>query len=473
MDTEPSTENPDAAATAAADGTGVNAAAEPSKPMTRPEHSRRAQELIDEAQQAAASGTRDAGDRYALKIAEAQVHATLALAAGSPRRPFWYGWLVLAFAVLCAGLLILSHDWLASSYSAVTAGASTDNLAALQAVTMSGSGVQWTQQGLVQQLDVTGPAFGTAQVKLPLPVTQCPKLAKALGTTCQGGNGISVDHPVEFTWNGAQEVSSSGGGGSGASSGLTVSTFLGTPRALRVTVTTQTDSVPTACFALPAAGEILTVKGGASPFSYPDGTSASWQDVCGEVSSAPGVVVSVTLPGPHLGTGLPPAFEFDGISRLSVCASGPDGSLQGFTGQINLVPGRMTDLGNPATVLLRAAPLTASLDVGPDSQFSASALCSASAGPTSAICHMTASPGSLAVCGAVATSVTTSSGQLVPSDWDRYSAVAVPIFGGLVTAFVVAPLGVAVQALMDAMKAIPFRRRRQEPGTTKDVSHAT
>jgi hypothetical protein len=114
--------------------------------MTGPEHSRRAAELLDEAQQTAPSGTGDAASRYALKIAEAQVHATLALAAGGSRRPFWYGWLVLAFAVLCAGVAIFGYDRLANSYSADTAGASTGNLAALQAVTMSGSGVQWTQQ---------------------------------------------------------------------------------------------------------------------------------------------------------------------------------------------------------------------------------------------------------------------------------------------------------------------------------------
>jgi hypothetical protein len=464
MDPEAGTGSPDAAANAPG-GRGQR-----DKPMTGPEHSRRAQELLDEAQQAAASGTTGAADRYALKIAEAQVHATLALAVGGPRRPFWYGWLVLAFAALCAGLAILGYDWLASSYSAVIAGASTDNLAALQAVKMSGSGVQWMQQGLVQELDVTGPAFGTAQVTLPLPVAECATLAAALGTKCQGGNGISVSHPVEFIWNGAQEVSSSGG--SAGSSELTISTSLGTPRALGVTVTAQTDTVPTACFGPPAAGEILTVKGGPSPYRYPHGTPADWQDVCSAAGFANGIVVSVTLPAPHLGQGLPPAFEFGGISRLAVCASGPDGTLQGFTGQINLNPGGTTTLGNPATVVLHAVPVTISLDVGPESQFTAPMPCSAGMGPPS-VCHLPASPGSLALCSTSATSVTTSSGQLVPSNWARNSAVAVPVFGGLVTALVVAPLGAAVQVLMDAMKGWRFRRRRQGPETTKDVRNAS
>jgi hypothetical protein len=436
------------------------------------EHRRRAQELLDEAQAAAASGTNDAAGRSAQKIAEAQVHATLALAADRPRRSFWYGWLVLAFAGLFAGLAILGYDGLSHWYPAVTAAATTTDLGALQGVTMSSDG-EWTQQGYVQQLDVTGPADGTAEVMLPVPASQCLTMAKALATTCQGGNGLSISNSVSFTWKSPEEVSSNSGSPA-RSTGLTIAPALGT-RDLGVTMLTQTDNVPKACFGAPAGAATLNVVSNANTYHYPSGSSGSWLDVCSAGSSQTGIVVRVTLPAPGLGQGRPPAFDFDGIATFAVCASGSDGSLQGFAGQIDLVHGGTTVLGNPATVLLQAKPLLVSLDVGPNSELSAPAPCSAGPASSSAVCNVPAPSGSLALCTAAATSVTTSSGQLVPSAWTRYSAVAVPILGGLVTALVVAPLGVSVQVLMDAMKRWrfrdPFRRRPRQP-PTKDASHA-
>jgi hypothetical protein len=437
------------------------------------EHRRRAQELLDEAEAAAASGTNDAAGRSAQKIAEAQVHATLALAADSPPRSFWYGWLVLAFAGLFAGLAILGYDGLSHWHPAVTAAATTTDLGALQGVTMS-SEAEWAQQGYVQQLDVTGPADGTAEVMLPVPASQCLTMAKALGTTCQGGNGLSISNTVSFTWKSPEEVSSDSGSPA-PSTGLTIAPALGTRGALGVTMLTQTGNVPTACFGAPAGAATLNVMSNGNTYHYPSGSSGSWLDVCSAGSSQTGIMVRVTLPGPGLGQGRPPAFDFGGIATLAVCASGSDGSLQGFAGQIGLVPGGTTVLGNPAAVLLQAKPLLVSLDVGPNSELSAPAPCSVGPASSSAVCNVPASPGSLALCTAAATSVTTSSGQLVPSAWTRYSAVAVPILGGLVTALVVAPLGVSVQVLMEAMKRWRFQdpfRRRPGQRTTKDANHA-
>jgi hypothetical protein len=446
------------------------------QPATASDHSRRAQELIDEARQVAASGTNDAAARYAQKITEAQVHATLALAAGPAPRSFWYGWLVLVFAGFFAWLSIFGYNRFSHYYPAVTVAGSTHNLGALQDVTMSAANgsLAWTQQGFVQQLDVTGPAEGTAEVTLPLPAAQCPLMAKALGTTCQDGNALTIGNPVRFSWQSPQEVSSDGGSPAN-STGLTIAAALGTPGALGITMLTQTTSVPTACFDAPATGAVLKVTSGGSTYRYPNGPGQSWQEACAAVPSSAGITVSVTLPGPGLRNGRPPTFEYGGISTLAVCAAGSDGTLQGFTGQLDLVPGGTTVLGTPATVLLRAKPLLVSLDVGPNSELSAPTPCSAGPAPSSAVCDIPASANSLALCTAAATGVITSSGQLVPSAWDRYSAVTVPIFGGLVTALVVAPLGVSVQVLMDAMKRwrlpSPFRRRRGR-GTTKDTNHA-
>lgn len=427
------------AANAGADG--ADAAG---RPATAPDHVGRAEELLDEARKAAASGTDDAAERYAQKIAEAQVHATLALAAGPPPRSIGYGCVVLILAVLFGGLSIYGYHRLSDYYPAVTVAGSTHNLGTLQDVTMSNANgaLVWAQQGYVQSLDVTGPAVGTAEVTLPLPASQCPVLAKALGTKCHGGDALTVRDSVEFGWQSPQAVSSSGSSPAGSAGGLTISPSLGTSGAGGVTVLTQTTSVPTACFEAPRSGAILTVTSGGGSYRHPSGASRSWSETCSAAPSPTGITVSVTFTGPSLGEGQPPVFAFGGVSTLAVCAAGADGTVAGFTGQLDLAPGGTTDLGTPATVQLQAEPLLVSLDVGPDSELSAPPPCSAAPGQFQGSCGIPAAAGSLALCTAAATGVTTTatSGQLVPSMWDRYSAVTVPIFGAAVTAFVVAPL---------------------------------
>src|SRR5262249_6971797 len=119
-----------------------------------------------------------------------------------------------------------------------------------------------------------------------------------------------------------------------------------------------------------------------------------------------------------LGKGQPPAFEFNGISALTLLATAPVGTLQGFAGQLILGPGGPTVLGAPTFVSLRAAdnvPLATSLSIAPGRQ--------------SLFVHSTA-----------AISVITNGGQLVPSEWDRDAGIVVPLLGGFVSVLVFAPL---------------------------------
>lgn len=284
--------------------------------MTGPEHSRRAEELLAEAQRLTQWGP--AGRREAA-IAEAQVHATLALAAGSPSRSGWYGWLVLLVAGIFAGLSIAGYNRLSHDYPAVTVAASTDNLGALQAMTLSAAGrtpVQWWQWGYVRQLDVTGPAEGTAEVTLPVPALDCQVMAAMLGTTCQQGNRMSISNSVMFSWSSPQLVTGSSGG-----AGLTIEPSLGPAGAPSLVMLPQTYSVPTACFGLPAPGATLTVTSDNHTFGYPRGGSGSWQETClsGGTPNV-GITVSVTLPEPGGGNGRPPVFDFGNVSELAVCA---------------------------------------------------------------------------------------------------------------------------------------------------------
>jgi hypothetical protein len=96
---------------------------------------------------------------------------------------------------------------------------------------------------------------------------------------------------------------------------------------------------------------------------------------------------------------------------------------------VMLTPGGTSVPGSATSVSLRAAGtgLAASLDVRPGTQ-------------------------DLSVRANAATSVTTANGQLVPSQWSREAVVYGPLLGGFVTAFVVAPLGVSVGVLTDALK---------------------
>ena len=429
--------------------------------MTGPEHCRRAEELIAEAHDAPTLA-----DQYAQKIAEAQVHATLALAAatgsddGRRSRPGLYGWSALALAGLIAGASIFAYNWLNHLYPSVTLAASSGNLSVLQGLTLSaprGSSVESAQQGVVQALMVTGPAQGTAEVTLPVPESQCHEMATVLNTSCTDGRELPIGNPVIFTWSKPQVVSSSS---LLASAGLDVIPSLAQAGALRVTITaTQASSPPSACFEAPYGGADLTVISGSRTFHYPDRSSSSWQATCSAGISDAGITVRVALGNGIQGNSMPPAFEFDGISTLAACASAPDGTVQGFAGQVNLDPGGTNIQGSPTTISLQAdnpSPFIVSLDIGPNSQISAPPPCTPGQASESAACPA-ASSGSLAVCGGAATSVITSSGQHVPSEWARESAVWVPLLGGVVAAGVVAPLGVSVQALMDALKRLRWR----------------
>jgi len=422
--------------------------------MTGPQHSQRAEELIAQAHQSDP-------DRSAQLIAEAQVHATLALAAGGDDRPRsrWYPLLVLLVAGCFAGLAIFAYGGLNHWHRPVTLTATTNNLAALQNLTMSGpngSQVAWMGQGFVQQLTITGPSQGMTEVILPVPASNCPRMAKMLGlhVACHPGQPLNISSNVTVSWSNADSANISLDAVPGD---LDIVPSLSRPSALGVTLAplannsaaAQPNSMPSVCFEKPriTSGAMLTVVDGTGKYVY---SGPRWPTVCAPGLAGFGISVVVDWP----------VLEFGGINTFGLCASAPDGTVQGLTGQVNLVPGPTTVLNDPTMVSLQARspdPLVASLDIGQ--------LSCTSAQTSSPACSTAQSSGSLAVCTQAATGVLTNSGQLVPSEWTRDSPFVVPLFGGVVAALVVAPLGVSVQAFMDALKRLRWRglHRSREP----------
>jgi hypothetical protein len=271
--------------------------------------------------------------------------------------------------------------------------------------------------GTVRQLLASGPADGMADVILPLPVSECPKLASELGTTCDSGGRLAIGAPATLTWSTAQTLQTVT---PVSASGLDIASTAIRPAALTVTLSARTDQVPTLCFDWPLQAATLTISENSAhplPVTFPGHRI---------VPCSAGVQLLIGTSG----QGEPPAIELAGIGNLTIKATATGADLQGFAGLIDLNPGGSKVLGSPTVVSLHSrasTPLSTDFQVGPSGQL------------------MTMNSGA-------ADSVMTDTGQLVPTEWSRQRALTVPILGGLVTALVFTPLGVAVQVLMDWLK---------------------
>jgi hypothetical protein len=365
----------------------------------------------------------------------ARPHAAVAADAtsdDSPVRSGWYGLLVLVLALICLVGAIFGYDWLDSWYRPVQLTVSTSNLSQLAHLTLTsrgGSPVRWkVVTGTVRQLLASEPADGVADVILPLPVSACPSLASQLGTTCDSRGRLAIGAPATLTWSTAETLQTVT---PVRSSGLDIASTAIRPSALTVTLSARTDQVPALCFDFPLQAATLTIRensGHPVPVTFPGNQV---------VPCSAGVQLLIGTAG----QGEPPAIELTGIGNLAIKATAAGADLQGFAGLIDLTPGGSKVLESPTVLAMRSrAPVLLSTDfqVGPAGQL------------------MTMNSGA-------ADSVMTDTGQLVPTEWSRQRVLTVPILGGLVTALVFTPLGVAVQILMDWLKKWrgPRRLRRR------------
>jgi hypothetical protein len=315
--------------------------------------------------------------------------------------------------VLCAAVSVLGYNRLSHWYRPVVLTITTNSQSDGQQITVTGNGkptVRWGVSGYVGQLTVTGPPGGSAEIMLPVPVTQCGMVLAKLHVACGAGGVLTLSSPTRFSWSTAQELDSEGG--LQAASELNLEPSTGAHGAQSVTMV-LTDAHPVLCM-FPSGRARLTIAAGGHSYTAP----------FTKFTACDGITVVIGTAG-----GTPPALELGGLNGVRLTGLAPTGTLQGFTGQVMLTPGGTSVPGSATAVSLKAAGqgLRASLDVTPGSQ-------------------------ALSVTAPAATSVTTSEGQLVPSEWSREAVVFGPLLGGFVTAFVVAPLGISVGVLTDALK---------------------
>lgn len=337
----------------------------------------------------------------------------------APPRPAWYAGAALLIAMIFAGVAIFGYNQLSHWYRPVMLMATTSSPGNGQQVTLKQAGrsaVQWSALGFVGQLTVAGPdTGGSAQIMLPVPASDCGRLKAELGIGC-GPDGITLPSPAEFSWSPPAELTASGQ----TAAELDIEPSTGAHGAQSV-ILSATNASPVLCLS-PLGQAKLTITVGAHKYQQP----------FSGFTPCDGIAATIGAPGT-----MPPSFELDTIDGLTLTASAPTGTLQGFTGQIMLTPGGTSVQGSPTVVALRAAGadrLTSTLQV-------------------------TGSQ-TLTVTSPAVASVMTGNGQLVLSEWDRETVVFGPLLGGWVTALVVTPLGVALGVVMNVLKRGPGRRRR-------------
>jgi hypothetical protein len=342
--------------------------------------------------------------------------------ADRPIRPGLFGLGALAIAVLFTVGTILAYNLLNHWYRSAELTVTTNNPSSGQQVTLGGSGgpaVRWTLDGYVGQLTVGG--LGSTVVMLPVPVSQCRAVTASLGVPCTA-QGIPLSPPAEFSWSTAQLLSSQSNGESAPTLELEPSAA-GLAQSLTMSVT---NASPVLCF-VPLNSATLTITEGRRHYTqvFPGFTRCD------------GLAATVGTQGPAA-----PSFELAGVEGLTVTASGPTVTLQGFSSQITLNPGG-TSVQGPATVVSLGAAgrqLSVTLQVAPGTP-------------------------ALTVPDQPATSVMADGSQLVPSEWSRETDVFGPVLGGVVTALIVTPLGLSLGVFTDALKRWPGPRRRVKKET--------
>jgi hypothetical protein len=283
--------------------------------------------------------------------------------------------------------------------------------------------VDWSVHGVVRQLQVRGTNTGTVQVILPLDRSACPAIARRMklpANSC-AGRQLSMSSPVQITWSSPQFVASS----QLKSRQLDITPHPRPRGSLGMIVRAQTRLRPSVCFA-PAKTVTLRLSGSSGRYTK--------RIIANGTFRCDGGAGLALLIGQGRG-GSPPAFEFDGVRYLGLEASAQAASLEGFTGRIMLSPGPKTNLVHPTPVSLRA------VTSGPlkfDVELNISNPVPAGQRPP-------------LVTSRAVTSVSTDSGELVPSEWDRDPGVIVPIFGGLVSVLVLTPLAASMRAIFHAL----------------------
>lgn len=231
------------------------------------------------------------------------------------------------------------------------------------------------------------------------------------GGTCSGGVA-RVTTPLRIAWDTPQALASSA---ASAGAGLDLS-FSASGDTLGVNLLAQGTAAPVLCFSPPLARTALTVGNGTDrPFRV----TLTQEDGAASCSG-----LHVVAGGPGASAPQPPVMSLGGVDSLALEASGPRVTAQGFSGRLILTPGGAQSFDSPTDLSMRAGPAGVEGTVGVSGATQALRLASGGA-----------------------TSVIGGEQELVPAVWDRYSGIVLPLFGGFVSVFVIAPLAVVVQGV--------------------------
>lgn len=357
------------------------------------------------------------------------------------------GFAALVIAAVFAALGIFAYTGLRSSHPPTNLGAFTQNVKAVQHLTLtsaaSTSQVTWrVRMGQVQNLTASGPNTGIVEIIVPLPDSDCPAVARELDLTCVGG-ALSLSAPAEVKWSVAQSELISTSNAPVLSDSLDIAPSVTSAGALHLLLYARGRTRPSLCFSSPIQPTRLTLWHGSR--SYPHLFTGNERPL--SCSAALPLFIGSS------GGGAP--IELDGIHNLDLVTTEPVATLQGFLGQVTLDPGGVTDVGAPGFVTLSAGGnrrLSTVVAIGPQGE-------------------------SITTSGR-ATHVTSNGSELVPSRWARNADVWLVIFGAAIPPLVIAPAGVAVQAFMQALRRLLRRielwlrrewrlpRKRQEPSRT-------
>jgi hypothetical protein len=354
--------------------------------------------------------------------------------------PLLSGFMALIAAFFCAWLAFSFYTSFRDRHPPVSVTASAQNVGTLQDLTLTDAAnsnqVRWLVVGSARRLTVSGPERGMAEINLPLARSACAAMKRALGTMCTDGR-VSLGSPVELTWSDPQTVSSPNG--FVVSDSLDIASAADPSGVLHMVLSTRTNTIPSLCFSSPLAPAKLTLQYGSRSFHMPFSGSE------GPVTCGTGISVRIG----SAGKGIPPAFEFDGVDTLQLCARAPAAAFQGYSGQVTLDPG-----GTTGVVPFTAVSLRTSNTIRPPT---ADACDSSQAGPHQGLytaLGVQLAHQSLNVHAKAATSVTSNGGELVPSAWDRNSALIGVFFAALVTTFVIAPLGFFIKTFMNTLEQL-------------------
>jgi ketosteroid isomerase-like protein len=338
----------------------------------------------------------------------------------------------LAVALIAAAALIVAYDRFQDWHPSADFRLESDSITELRHVTLSGEGVSWSLTGArVERVDVTGPEEGRFELSLPIPDSQCAPIAAELNAVCLEG-AVVIDTPLTVSWSRGQTLSTNGI--KYAADSVDVSLQHAEQRGYAVSILAFGTPTPSVCF-----GTLLSK----AKVRIVHGSQVAERRLSSDPIVACGHGLRLLI-GTD-GQGAPPALDLSGIESITLEVEGDVSTMQGYSGQVRVL-GEEQVLASPAdVVLLTDGPATTTITIQDGSEASLVVPPSRSDGGSPA----THTAGALPSAPSSAASVTVDGAELVPSGWERYSAVIGPLFGAAVAVFVVTPLGLAVKGFMD------------------------